>query len=84
MPPVFYSLTHSRKNTILRVWNNKQIWKSLKTKVLSVAQARLADELKTHRGAVKIVEAVENGKATIGQLSTVYLESEAPKSGHQT
>ena len=57
--------------------DNKQIWKSLKTKVLSVAQARLADELKTHRGAVKTVEAVENGKATVGQIATAYLENEA-------
>jgi integrase len=57
--------------------DKKQIWKSLKTKAISVAQVRLAELLKIHRAAAKTIESVGSGKATVGQLATVYLEGEA-------
>jgi integrase len=53
--------------------NGKQHWKSLGTDVTSVARARLAEHIKEFRTAVKTEQTVEEGKATVEQLSKVYL-----------
>jgi integrase len=54
--------------------DGKEVWKSLKTDVFSVAQARLAVEIKDVRQAVKKAATVETGKATVENLAEAYLD----------
>jgi integrase len=56
--------------------DGRQIWKSLKTQLYSVAQARLVDERKTVRRAARIAETVESGKATVEAVAETYLDAE--------
>jgi integrase len=53
--------------------DGKEHWKSLKTSVFSVAQAKLAVHLKDFRTKAPTVKTVEAGKATVEDLSKVYL-----------
>ena len=54
--------------------DGKEHWKSLKTDVFSVAQAKLAGHVKDFRGKAPAVKTVEVGKATVGDLANVYLK----------
>lgn len=45
--------------------DGKEHWKSLKTDVFSVAQAKLAAHLKEFRSRTPAVKTVENGKVTV-------------------
>jgi hypothetical protein len=54
--------------------DGKQVWKSLKTQVFSVAQARLGVELKDVRQAAKTQATVESGHATVETIANQYLE----------
>jgi integrase len=54
--------------------NGKQIWRSLKTDVFSVAQARLAVLIKEQRSVAKASQTVETGKATVETMADAYLE----------
>jgi integrase len=54
--------------------DGKQIWKSLKTQVFSVAQARLGVEMKDLRQAAKTQATVESGQATVETIANQYLE----------
>jgi integrase len=56
--------------------DGKEVWKSLKTTGYSVAIARLTDEQRTLRQAVKVTETVEGGKATVAAIASIYLENE--------
>jgi integrase len=53
----------------------KESWKSLKTKVFSVAEARLAKEINDAKKVSKTERTVENGKATVENIADRYLES---------
>lgn len=53
--------------------NGKQVWKTLKTDVLSVAQARLAEEIKLVRQSSQLD--VSSAKATFGDVARLYMES---------
>ena len=55
-------------------FNGKEVWRSLKTDVFSVAQARLAILVKDSRSATKASQTVETGKATVETTAGVYLE----------
>ena len=54
--------------------DGKEHWKSLKTDVFSVAEAKLAAYLKDFRSRAPLVKTVETGKATVEDLSKVYLK----------
>jgi integrase len=57
--------------------NGKQLWRSLKTDVFSVAQARLAVQIKEIRSGPKQSQTVETGKATtVETMARTYLERE--------
>ena len=51
---------------------NQQVWKSLKTKVLSVARLRLADAAKEHLKKRDVIKAMDSGKLMLGQLAAAY------------
>ena len=53
--------------------DGKQHWFSLKTDVFAVAEAKLAEKIKDFRKTKKPPQTVEQGKATVEQLSQVYL-----------
>jgi len=53
--------------------DGKEHWKSLKTDVFSVAQAKLSAHVKDFRGNAPVVKTVEAGRATVEALSKVYL-----------
>ena len=55
-------------------FNGKEVWRSLKTDVFSVAQARLAILVKDSRFCTKASQTVETGKATVETTAGVYLE----------
>jgi integrase len=57
--------------------DGKEVWKSLKTEVYSVALARLADEQKTLRSAAKVTKTVESGEGTVEAVAGIYLKNEA-------
>jgi integrase len=54
--------------------DGEQIWKSLKTDVFSVAQARLGIEVKSLQQAAKASATVESGRATVETIANQYLE----------
>jgi integrase len=54
--------------------DGKEIWKSLKTDVFSVAQARLAVEAKAVQQAVKANATVESGRATVETIAKAYMD----------
>jgi integrase len=54
--------------------DGKQIWKSLKTDVFSVAQARLGLEVKSLQQVAKASATVEGGRATVETIANRYLE----------
>ena len=56
--------------------DGKEIWKSLKTKSYPVAVAKLAEEAKVVRQAVKLAGTVESGAATVETVAKRYLERE--------
>jgi len=53
----------------------REVWKSLKTDVYSVAVARLGKEVKTVKQATKSAEAVESGRTTVETLADQYLDA---------
>ena len=53
--------------------NGKEVWRSLKTDVFSVAQARLAVLVKDYRSSAKSSQTVEKGQATVEKIAGVYL-----------
>ena len=52
----------------------KEVWKSLKTDVYSVAQEKLAAFLQDLRGSTPVVKTIEKGTATVEDLSELYLD----------
>jgi hypothetical protein len=54
--------------------NGKEVWRSLKTEVFSVAQARLSVLIKEFRSTAKTSETVETGTATVESMARVYLD----------
>ena len=58
--------------TVYKSGGNQQIWKSLKTKVLSVAKLRLSDASKEHLKKRDVIKAMDGGRLTMGDLSVVY------------
>jgi len=54
--------------------DGKEHWKSLKTDVFSVAQAKLAAHLKEFRSSTPAAKTLASGKATVEDLSKVYLK----------
>lgn len=58
-----------------RAWaNGKEVWKSLKTKRFSVAQAKLSEFLKDYWEKRKASEAFKNGKMTFTQALAIQRE----------
>jgi integrase len=53
--------------------NGKEVWRTLKTDVFSVAQARLSEMVKQSRSMAKADQTVESGKATVETLAAAYL-----------
>ena len=53
--------------------NGKEIWQSLKTSHLSVAQAKLAEFLKEHRERVSNGNGEVSAKMTFGEAAAVHL-----------
>jgi integrase len=56
--------------------DGRQHWLSLKTTSYSVAQSKLADEIKAHRQTVKTAESVKSGKATVATVAQMFLDGE--------
>jgi integrase len=57
-----------------RFWQDrKPVWLSLKTTKISVAKARLAEKLKTHKERQGASRSIENGTGTVEQLAKLYL-----------
>lgn len=57
-----------------RFWQNRQaVWFSLQTTKISVAKARLAEKLKSHKEMQSAQQMNENGTGTVEQLARVYL-----------
>jgi integrase len=54
--------------------DGKEVWKSLKTDVFSVAQARLAVEVKSLQQVAKVAATVESGRATVETVAKSYLD----------
>ncbi|HEV2692911.1 MAG TPA: site-specific integrase [Verrucomicrobiae bacterium] len=54
--------------------NGKEIWKSLKTSHFSVAEAKLADQLKEHRERKTKQIDPANAKMTFGQATTLHMK----------
>jgi hypothetical protein len=54
--------------------DRKAHWKSLKTDVFNVAQAKIAAHLKDFRAKEPAFKTVESEKATVENLSKVYLK----------
>jgi integrase len=55
--------------------NGKEIWKSLKTSHLSVAQAKLAEFLKEHRERVSNGNGEVSAKMTFGEAALIHLRN---------
>ena len=55
--------------------NGKEIWKSLKTSHLSVAQAKLAEFLKEHRERVSNGNGEVSAKMTFGEAARIHLRN---------
>lgn len=54
--------------------NGKLLWKTLDTTVFSVAKQRLPDTIRDHRAKGESSKAFSNGKMTVNDSATVYLE----------
>jgi integrase len=53
----------------------KEVWKSLKTSHFSVAQAKLAEFLKTHRQRVRNTNVEVSAKMTFGEAAAIHLRN---------
>jgi len=53
----------------------KEVWKSLKTSHLSVAQAKLAEFLKEHRERVSNGNSEGSAKMTLGEAAAIHLRN---------
>ena len=61
--------------------NGKEIWQSLKTSHLSVAQAKLAEFLKEHRERVSNGNGEVSAKMTLGEAAAIHLRNLDDKIG---
>src|SRR5262249_36163806 len=55
--------------------NGKEIWKSLKTSHLSVAEAKLAEFLKEHRQRVHNANGEVSGKMTFREAAAIHVQN---------
>ena len=59
--------------------NGKEVWRSLKTKHFSVAEARLAEFLKGHRETRRVQADASSAKLTFGTAAELYVQRLAEK-----
>ena len=67
---------HILRSTLMKQQKtSKEVWKSLKTSHLSVAQAKLAEFLKEHRERVSNGNSEGSAKMTLGEAAAIHLRN---------
>ena len=78
-------LRHKSRRYYARAFaGGKEVWKSLKTSHLSVAQAKLAEFLKEHRERVSNNNGEVSAKMTFGEAAAIHLRNLDDNVQHQT